>query len=444
MTQPFLIATLVISCIIISLLSLVLIYLRKYNSFHSLENILSALKENEEEIEQMVRDEVTRNREELNKGMSESRIELAQVVKNFENSVLSRMKDNENSQKNQLDIFSKELTSLTALNEQKLEKMRETIQERIKSLQEENSKKLDQMRVVVEEKLHTTLEKRLGESFKMVSDRLESVYKGLGEMQSLALSVGDLKKVLANVKARGTWGEIQLGNILEQMLTPEQYAKNIITKKGSSFTVEFAVKFPIGKNKTVWLPIDAKFPKEDYERLIDAQERADIEAVNEIYKSLENTIKNEAKDIREKYIDPPNTTDIGILFLGTEGLYAEALRKPGLSDFLRTKYRVIITGPTTIAALLNIIQMGTQAFAIEERASLVWDLLRAVKSDFAKFGELLTKTQEKLKQASETIELAEKKSRTIENKLDKAQQLPTPEETVVLETADSAAKQLES
>jgi DNA recombination protein RmuC len=430
MAQPILFVSLIINCAAVALLVLLFIYLRKYNVSYSLENILSSLKENEEKVERLVKDEITRNREEFNKAMTQSRLELAQVIRNFENSLLSRIKDNENSQKNQLDTFSNQLASLTTLNEQKLEKMRETIQERIKSLQEENSKKLEQMRVVVEEKLHTTLEKRLGESFKVVSDRLESVYKGLGEMQNLALSVGDLKKVLANVKARGTWGEIQLGNILDQMLTPEQYAKNITTKRGSNFTVEFAVKFPLGKNKSVWLPIDAKFPKEDYERLIDAQERADADAVNEIYKSLENTIKNEAKDIKEKYIDPPNTTDIGILFLGTEGLYAEVLRKPGLADFLRTKYRVIITGPTTIAALLNIIQMGAQAFAIEERASLVWDLLRAVKSDFNKFGELLNKTQEKLKQASETIELAEKKTRTIESKLDKAQKLPIQESEV--------------
>jgi DNA recombination protein RmuC len=245
-------------------------------------------------------------------------------------------------------------------------------------------------------------------------------------MQTLASSVGDLKKVLTNVKMRGTWGEIQLGNILEQMLSPEQYAKNVITKKGSNYQVEFAVKFPIGGGKTVWLPIDAKFPKEDYERLINTQEQGDIELANEIGKSLENRIKAEAKDINEKYIDPPYTTNVGILFLGTEGLYAEALRRPGLADFLQRKYRVIITGPMTIAALLNIVQMGAQAFAIEQRAAEVWELLGAVKTELSKFSDILEKTHKKLREASVGIEDASRKSRKIERKLRNVQELPSP------------------
>jgi DNA recombination protein RmuC len=256
-------------------------------------------------------------------------------------------------------------------------------------------------------------------------------------MQSLALSVGDLKKVLTNVKTRGSWSELQLGNILEQMLTPDQYAKNIIPKQGGTCPVEFAVKFPVGHGKTVWLPIDAKFPKEDYERLVEAQEKGDINAINEIGKSLENTIKNEAKDIKEKYIEPPHTTDVGVLFLGTEGLYAEVLRRPGLADFLQRKYRVIVTGPTTVAALLNIVQMGAQAFAIEQRALQVWELLRAVKQEFSKFAEILGKTQEKLRQASENIELAEKKSRTIENKLNKVQELPLQRADVIRDAIET-------
>jgi DNA recombination protein RmuC len=423
--MPIIFSIILIAACLLNTALILFLLLRSRTNIHSeINHTLNSLRENEERIEHAVRDEIARNRGELNTNARQSREELGLGLKSFEDSLLSRMKENENSQKNQLEIFSKELAALTQLNEQRLERMRETVEVRIKSLQEENSQKLDQMRSIVDEKLHATLEKRLGESFKLVNERLESVYKGLGEMQNLALSVGDLKKVLANVKTRGTWGEIQLGNILEEMLTPEQYAKNIITKKGSNFPVEFAVKFPIGHGKTVWLPIDAKFPKEDYERLIEAQEKVDPELIDEIGKSLENTIKNEAKDIKEKYIDPPNTTDVGVLFLGTEGLYAEVLKRSGLCDFIQRKYRVIVTGPTTIAALLNIVQMGAQAFAIEQRAFEVWELLGAVKAEFGKFGDLLEKTHKKLIEASATIEDASKKSRTIEKKLKNVQNLP--------------------
>jgi DNA recombination protein RmuC len=340
-----------------------------------------------------------------------------------------------NLQKDQLDTFSKQLTNLTQSNEQKLDKMRETVEDRLKSLQEDNTKKLDKMRETVDEKLHATLEQRLGESFKLVSERLEMVHKGLGEMRSLASSVGDLKKVLTNIKTRGTWGEIQLGTLLEQVLTKDQYEQNVVTKKGSNERVEFAIKLP-GRDETnntvVWLPIDAKFPKEDYEKLIEAHEQGNPVLAEEIVKQLEARIKVAAKDINDKYLDPPNTTDFGIMFLPIEGLYAEVLRIPGLCDTLQREYRINITGPTTLAALLNSLQMGFRTLVIEKRSSEVWALLGAVKTEFSKFGTILEKTHKKLQEASHTIEDAAKKSRTIERKLKQVQELPSPEAVAVL------------
>jgi len=292
-----------------------------------------------------------------------------------------------NLQRNQLDIFATQLNSLTKTNDQKLEQLRRTVEERLLLMQQDNGRKLDQMRATVDERLNATLEQRLGESFKLVSERLEAVYKGLGEMQTLASGVGDLKKVLTNVKTRGIWGEIQLGNLLEQILTPEQYATNVLTKAGSNDRVEFAVKLPArdGQDSIIWLPIDAKFPIEDYERLIAAQDQANLPRIEELGKSLENRIKLEGKTIRDKYIDPPHTTDFGILFLPVEGLYAEVLRRPGLCEILQREYKVVITGPTTLAALLNSLQMGFRTLAIEKRSSEVWSLLSAVKTEFGKF-----------------------------------------------------------
>jgi DNA recombination protein RmuC len=357
----------------------------------------SGAKENQERTERIVKDEIAQNRNELNSSL-----------------------------KSGLDTFLNQIASLTKSNEDKLERMRTTVEERLKLLQDDNSQKLEKMRITVDEKLHSTLEKRLGESFKIVSERLELVHKGLGEMQALASGVGDLKKVLTNVKTRGTWGEIQLGSLLEQILTPEQYTKNVATKKGSNERVEFAIKLP-SKDKddrTLWLPIDAKFPLEDYQKLIEVQEQANICLVDELGKMLENRIKAEAKDIKEKYIDPPNTTDFGILFLPVEGLYAEVLRRPGLCDLLQREYRVIITGPTTLWAILNGYQMGFRSLAIAKRSSEIWAVLGAIKTEFSKFGEMLDKTQKKLQEASNTIDDATKKSRTIEKRLNKVQELP--------------------
>jgi len=338
-------------------------------------------------------------------------------------------------QKDQLDSFSRQLADMTKLNEAKLENMRQTVAEQLRTLQEDNSRKLEQMRAVVDEKLQSTLEKRLGESFKQVSERLEQVYKGLGEMRSLATGVGDLKKVLTNVKTRGTWGEIQLGNILEQILTTEQYDVNVVTKKDSNERVEFAIRLPgpnSDRDRVVWLPIDSKFPQEDYQRLIDAQEAADKELAEKSIKSLETRIKAEAKNIKEKYIDPPNTTDFGIMFLPVEGLYAEVLRRPGLCDTLQREHRIVVAGPTTLAALLNSLQMGFRTLVIEKRSSEVWELLGRVKTEFSKFGEVLSKTKKKLLEASNTIGMAEVRTRAIERQLKKVQEIPLADDTLLI------------
>ena len=290
------------------------------------------------------------------------------------------------------------LTNLTQINEQKLdntrksteeklEKIRETVEGRLLYMQKDNAEKLEKMRVTVDEKLQGTLEQRLGESFKIVNDRLESVYKGLGEMQNLAQGVGDLKKIFTNVKARGTWGEIELGNILEEYMTPDQYIKSAKTKPNATEFVEFAIKLPgKGDGESVLLPVDSKFPVEDYRRLVDSEELGDIDAITDARKSLENSIKLFAKDIHDKYIETPYTTDFGIMFLPTESLYCEVLKNTALIETLSQKYRVVVSGPTTFVALLNSLQMGFRTLAIEKRSSEVWSLLGTVKSEFEKFG----------------------------------------------------------
>lgn len=399
-----------------------------------LRNNMVSLEKNQERIERTLREEAANGRNEAAANARQGREEINTSVKAFSDTFLSRMTEIAILQKNQLDAFAGQLSVMTRMNEEKLSQLRETVEERLVRIQRDNSQKLDQMREVVDEKLHATLEKRLGESFKLVSDRLELVHKGLGEMQNLASGVGDLKKVLVNVKTRGIWGEAQLENLLEQTLTPEQYSKNVATKKNSTERVEFALRLPAkdGSDSVVWLPIDAKFPMEDYQKMVEAQELGDKALVDNMGKALEMRIKSEAKDIKEKYLDPPNTTDFGILFLPIEGLYAEVLRRPGLSELLQREYRVVVTGPTTLAALLNSLQMGFKTLAIERRSSEVWSLLGAVKTEFGKFGDLLDKTHKKLREASNTIEDAAKKSRTIERKLKNVEQLPIPESVKIL------------
>ncbi len=406
------------------------------NTFSAVDEQLMPLEKRQAHLEHVVKDEIARNREETANSDKRTREELSQSLKGSSDSLLMRLTEHFCMHKNQLDSFSKQLGEMTKLNQEKLEQMRNTVERQLRVLQEENSKKLEQMRSTVDEKLQTTLEKRLGESFKQVSERLEQVYKGLGEMRSLASGVGDLKKVLTNVKTRGTWGEIRLGNILEQILTPEQYEVNVAIKKNSSDRVEFAIKLPgqnVDKDTIVWMPIDSKFPQEDYQRLIDAQEAADKEQAEKSIKNLETRIKLEAKKIKEKYIDPPYTTDFGIMFLPVEGLYAEVLRRPGLCDTLQREYRVVVTGPTTLAALLNSLQMGFRTLAIEKRSSEVWELLGAVKTQFGQFGDALSKTKKKLQEASNSIDSAEIRTRAIERKLRDVQEIPDKDSVELIE-----------
>ncbi len=391
-----------------------------------------------ERIDRNVREENTRARSETGQSAKALRDEVGQSLSRFNESVLNRLNEGMKLQQAQADASLQQLQRLTQSNEQRMDKLRETIDAKLKAIQDDNGLRLEEMRKTVDEKLHATLEKRLGESFKLVGERLELVHKGLGEMQQLASGVGDLKRVLSNVKTRGILGEIQLGNILEQMLTPEQYEKNVATKPNSNERVEFAIKLP-GRDKegtTVWLPIDAKFPQEDYQRLLDAQEQANAVLAEEAAKALENRIKGEAKEVAGKYLSVPHTTEFAILFLPTEGLYAEVLRRPGLVDVLMREHRVVITGPTTLAALLNSLQMGFRTLAIERRSSEVWALLGTVKTEFGKFGDLLDKTSKKLHEASSSIETAARKSRTIERKLKNVQALPAPEEEALPLPAD--------
>lgn len=311
----------------------------------------------------------------------------------------------------------------------RLEAIRETVEKRLTELQTRNEAKLEEMRKTVDEKLQTTLERRLGESFKLVSERLELVHRGLGEMQQIAAGVGDLKKVLTNIKTRGTWGEVQLGALLEQVLTAEQYGVNIAPKPRSAERVEYAIKLP-GREEgevPVWLPIDAKFPQEDYQRLVEASDRGDAMAAELAIKALEARLRQQARDIRDKYLAPPYTTDFGILFLPSEGLYAEALRRPGLADTIQQESRVVLAGPTTLAALLNSLQMGFRTLAIQKRSSEVWKVLGAVKTEFGRFGEVLDKVKEKLDQASKQIEDTQHRSRQIDKRLRDVEALPANE-----------------
>ena len=315
--------------------------------------------------------------------------------------------------------------SLTQQIQDSLETSRKTINERLGEIQQDNAKKLEDMRKTVDEKLQSTLEERLGASFKIVSERLEQVHRGLGEMQSLASGVGDLKRVLTNVKTRGTWGEIQLEAMIEQVLTANQYAKNMATRPGSSERVEFAIRFP-GRDEDcpVWLPIDAKFPMEDYQRLIEAQDQADLTAIEQAGKALENRIRLEAKTIADKYLEPPHTTDFAVLYLPTEGLYAEVIRRPGLADSLQRDHRVTLAGPTNLLALLNSLQMGFRTLAIEKRSSEVWQVLGQVKTEFGKFGAVIEATEKKLQEASNKFSEVGRRKRAIDRSLKEVEALP--------------------
>ena len=334
------------------------------------------------------------------------------------------------------DRFSEQLRVLTEANERRMAEVRTTVEQRLKDMQADNAVKLEEMRRTVDEKLHATLEQRLGESFKLVSDRLEAVHKGLGEMQSLAAGVGDLKRVLTNVKTRGTWGEVQLGMLIEQTMTPAQYGRNIKPVPGSDELVEFAIRLP-GRDDSapVWLPIDAKFPKEEYERLVDAQERADLEAVRTAGMAFERGVELEGRRIGSKYIAPPHTTDFAIMFLPTEGLYAEVLRRPGLMDKLHA-LRINVAGPSNLAALRNSLQMGFRTLAIEQRSSEVWKVLGAVKSEFGKFGDALASVKKTLETASNKIGQTEVRTRAMLRNLKTVEALPENETRRLLGSDD--------
>ena len=328
------------------------------------------------------------------------------------------------------------LSTLTADNEKRLAEVRGTLDAQLKALQKDNAAQLDRMREVVDEKLQKTLETRLGQSFGVIAKQLEAVQRGLGEMQTLAVGVGDLKRVLSNVKTRGTFGEVQLGALLEQMLTTDQYASNVAVVPHSAERVEYAIRLPgQGGDAPVWLPIDCKFPIEDYQRLLEAQERADAEAASAAAQALERRVRDEAKTIRTKYIAPPHTTDFAILFLPAEGLYAEVIRRPGLFETLQRDHRVTVAGPTTLTAILNALQMGFRTLAIEQRSSEVWRLLGEVKTEFGKFGGILEKAEKQLNTVSRSIGEAGRKTRTISRALREVESLPAAEVQSLLQDA---------
>ncbi|MDM8000264.1 MAG: DNA recombination protein RmuC [Dehalococcoidia bacterium] len=369
------------------------------------------------------------------KKLEEMRQTVEAKLQNATESMVKTVSELTKTQAEQLEQVRKQFKEMTDKNESRLEGVRTTLENQMRQLQESNEKKLEQMRQTVDEKLQSTLERRLGESFKLVSERLEAVQSGLGEMRSLAAGVGDLKRVLSNVKARGTWAEVQLGAILEQTLTPEQYARNVQVREYSRDVVEYAVRLPGPDERPdscVWLPIDSKFPQEDYLRLLDASEAGDPEAVQRAVAALLRAVQTSAKDINEKYIDPPKTTDFAIMFLPTEGLYAEVLRQPGQVEELQRKYRVVVAGPTTLTAILSSLRMGFQTLALERRSHEVWMVLAAVKTEFGKFGEVLAKVKRQLSAAANTIDQTEVRTRAMARKLREVEQLPGAESSALL------------
>ena len=395
-------------------------------------------------VEKALREEFTVNREESRKNEQSNRTEIGSSIEKLSATILSNMIELSNLQKNQFDTYSRTMErTLDAFNynlRSSIDDLTKLQNEKFVELTKSTEENLEKMRVTVDEKLQSTLERRLSESFKVVSERLEQVHKGLGEMQSLAAGVGDLKKVLSNTKMRGVLGEVQLERILEQFLSPEQYEKNVITKKGSRETVEFAIKLP-GKdydNKTVYLPLDAKFPLEVYNKLLDAYDLQNQTQIDVASKNLERFIKKSAKDIRDKYIDPPNTTDFGLMFLPTEGIYAEVLKNQSLVEFVQREYNINITGPTTLVALLNSLQMGFRSLAIEKHSSEVWKILGAVKTEFSKFETVLNSAQNKLNQASSEIDkLVGTRTRQINRKLKNVDKLSFDDTGLYLSSEES-------
>ena len=429
---------------------------------------LTAIRADLQQLDRNLRDEVARS-------AGGTRSELARTLATFQQTLLTQQGDVARTQNEQIDSFrtqlaatqqhqadtlgrsgelqalalqrfsqtlTEQLRALAQSNDLALTQVRMTVEQRLAAIQADNEKKLEQMRATVDEKLHATLEQRLGESFKQVADRLEQVHRGLGEMQLLAKDVGSLNRVLTNVKTRGIFGEVQLAGLLEQVFTPDQYALNVETVPGSGARVEFAIKLPGRRDDgaPLWLPIDAKFPRDDYERLLDAQERADKPGAEAAGRAIEQRLHMEAKTIREKYVAPPHTTEFAILFVPTEGLYAEALRRPGLMEALQREYRVTLAGPTTLLATLSSLQMGFRTLALEKRSAEVWEVLGAVKTEFAKFGEVLAKTKKKLDEASSTIDLAQTRTNQMARKLKSVEALSDTRAQVLLPSATTGAE----
>lgn len=467
-----------IAAILILLITLLLIVLRQSSRIADLQGKFDTLQSNDERLERGFREEMAGNRREIGDTLKQNREELNTAIERQNGRLQSETEQSRRTLEEKLgavqneyqtqserlrqlvdeklnlaqqdarqgrteqaaslkqfgELLTGQLHQVMQRNTEGLETLRQSVESKLSSIQADNNQKLEQMRQTVDEKLHSTLEQRLGESFKLVSERLEQVHNGLGEMRSLASGVGDLKKVLSNVKVRGTWGEVQLDTLLEQILTADQYAKNVATRPNRGERVEFAIKLP-GRDAAgavVWLPIDAKFPLEDYQKLIEAQELGDLAAMEEAGKALEARIKAEAKAIRDKYLEPPHTTDFGLLFLPIEGLYAEVIRRPGLFDLLQREYRVTVVSPTTLTAILNSLQMGFRTLAIEKRSSEVWMVLGAVKTEFGKFGDVLAKTKKKLDEARNTIESAEVRTRAIDRQLRQVEALPKEESELLL------------
>lgn len=436
-----LIDVLLLALLALILVLLVLIWVRQ----RAPQGVPAELLQANERLERELRDELGRSasgtRQELLQGLAQFQQVLTQGLQGSNQSLAQQalaareaqdaaaqrsVQAQAESMQKLGEAMRAQLQALSQTNDQRLAELRQTVEQRLTAIQQDNEKKLEQMRATVDEKLHATLEQRLGESFKQVAERLEQVHKGLGEMQNLARDVGSLNRVLTNVKTRGVFGEVQLAGLLDQVFTPEQYASNVATLPNSAERVEFAIRLPGQRDdgQPLWLPIDAKFPREDYERLLDAQERADAPAAEAAGKAIETRLRLEAKTIREKYIAPPHTTDFGILFVPTEGLYAEALRRPGLLESLQREHKVMLCGPTTLLATLTSLQMGFRTLALEKRSAEVWEVLGAVKTEFGKFGDVLAKAKKKLEEAGNTLDAAEVRTRAMTRKLKGVEALP--------------------
>ena len=445
MAAMSLIDLMLLGLLAIVLLLLVLIWTRLKAQEQGSPALTQALQQSSERLERELRDELGRSasstRQEMVQGLAQFQQVLSQGLQGTNQSLAAQALAAREAQdaaaarsaqsvteamQRLSDAMREQLKAMSTTNEQRLNEVRVSVEQRLGAIQQDNEKKLEQMRATVDEKLHATLEQRLGESFKQVADRLEQVHKGLGEMQNLARDVGSLNRVLTNVKTRGIFGEVQLAGLLEQVFTPEQYAANVATVPGSNERVEFAIKLPGQRDdgQPLWLPIDATFPREDYERLLEAQDRADAPAAEAAAKAIEARLRLEARSIRVKYVAPPHTTDFAILFLPTEGLYAEALRRPGLVESLQRECKVMLVGPTTLLATLTSLQMGFRTLALEKRSAEVWEVLGAVKTEFGKFGDVLAKTKKKLDEASSTIELAETRTRQMSRKLKTVEAMP--------------------